>query len=149
MNLNWVKALICATRYLLWLLEHVIKYMTKNAYIQIVLTSKSFFPSAWNAFALMIKHAHRYGFGNAIGTVFIFFGTILITAGVTAIAYLAGDNFAPYFLMTSPIPTTVVCGIIALAIAYVFMSIFSFSSDAILQSFLLDEETGFRGTSRP
>jgi solute carrier family 44 (choline transporter-like protein), member 2/4/5 len=97
MNLKIVKALIWSTRWVLWLMEHVIKYMTKNAYIQVVLTSKAFFPSAWNAFALMIKHAHRYGFGNAIGTVFIFFGCLLITVGTSAVAYLAGDNFALYF----------------------------------------------------
>lgn len=30
-----------------------------------------------------------------------------------------------------------------------FLSIFSYSMDAILQSFLLDESLGFQGTSRP
>jgi hypothetical protein len=41
--------------------------------------------------------------------------------------------------VTSPIPATVVGGAIGSMIAYLFMSIFSFSSDAILQSFLLAE----------
>lgn len=40
------KVLKCTTGYLLWSLENFIKYMTKNAYIQIALASKSFFPSA-------------------------------------------------------------------------------------------------------
>jgi hypothetical protein len=51
--------------------------------------------------------------------------------------------------VTSPIPTTVVAGIIAACLCMLFLSIFSFASDAILQSFLMDEELGFSGNSRP
>jgi len=39
--------------------------------------------------------------------------------------------------------------IISAGIATQFLSVYSFSTDAILQSFLLDEEMKFRGHSRP
>jgi hypothetical protein len=39
---KFVKAMICMTRYLLWLMEKCVKYMTKNAYIQIALTNNNF-----------------------------------------------------------------------------------------------------------
>jgi len=51
--------------------------------------------------------------------------------------------------LTSPIPPLVVIVILSGTIAYTFLSIFSFSSDAILQSYLLDEELRFAGMSRP
>ena len=35
---KFVKAMICATRYLLWLMEKCVKFISKNAYIQVALT---------------------------------------------------------------------------------------------------------------
>lgn len=148
-EIKWVKVMLCLTGWILWLLEHVVKYMTKNAYIQIALTNKSFFPSAWNAFALMIKNAHRFGFGNAIGTVYILFGCMLVSSITTSLAYLFLTTQFTLLMITSPIPATVCVAIISVTISYLFMSVFSFSSDAILQSFLLDEELRFAGNSRP
>lgn len=148
-EIKWVKVLLCMTGWILWLLEHCVKYMTKNAYIQIALTNNSFFPSAWNAFTLMIKHAHRFGFGNAIGTVYILFGCLCVGSLTTGCAYLFLTNQFNLLMITSPIPATVVIGIVSVTISYLFMSVFSFSSDAILQSFLLDEELRFSGNSRP
>lgn len=145
----WVKVLMYLTGYLLWLLEKFVKYMTKNAYIQVALQNNNFFKSAWYAFCLMLKHAHRFGFGNAIGTIYIFFGCILVTTSSAGIAYLILTNQGTELLITSPIPATIVVGVIALSLSYLFMSIFSFSSDAILQSFLLDEELRFAGGARP
>lgn len=63
----------------LWLLEKCVKYMTKNAYIQVALTNKSFCPSAINAFCLMLKNAHRFGFASSIGQVYMLFGAVFIT----------------------------------------------------------------------
>lgn len=113
------------------------------------LTNESFFKSAWNAFTLVIKHAHRFGWGNAIGTAYVFFGCVLVSSATTACAYLFLTNQYAYLMITSPIPATVVVGVISLTISYLFMSIFSFSTDAILQAFLLDEELRFAGNSRP
>jgi xanthine/uracil permease len=77
------------------------------------------------------------------------FGMSIITAGTCACSYLFLTN-EPYLLdLTSPITPTIVVGIIACMISYQLMSVFSFSSDAILQSFLLDEELRFLGNSRP
>lgn len=148
-EITWVKVLLCLTGYLLWLLENVIKYFTKNAYIQVALTNKSFFPSAWNAFTLMIKHAHRFGFGNAIGTVYMLFGCLLIASTTTFAAYVFMSNEYNLLLITSPIPGAVVVAVLSITVAYFFLSVFSFSSDAIFQSFLLDEELRFAGGSRP
>ena len=56
-----VKALICLTSYLLYLMDKCVKYISKNAYIQIALTNNHFCKAAWHAFALIIKNVHRFG----------------------------------------------------------------------------------------
>ena len=143
-----VKALICATRYLLFLMEKCVKYISKNAYIQVALTQNHFFKSAWNAFALVIKNVHRFGAAGTIGTIYMVFGGLVIATANGSLAYLFLTQ-AGVVTVVSPIaPVVVVCALSA-AIAYCFLSIFSFSSDAILQSFLLDEELRFAGTDRP
>ena len=87
-DLKMVKVLLITTGWFLWILENCIKYMSKNAYIQIALTGNSFFKSAWNAFTLILKHADNFGFGHTIGSVFMFFGCITISASVSGFAYL-------------------------------------------------------------
>lgn len=130
-EIKWVKVMLALTGYLLWLLENCIKYISKNAYIQIALTNNSFFKSAWNAFALIIKHAHRFGFTATIGGVFLGFGMLSVGGIISGSVYVFLTNTS-IVAVTSPIPVTVVSGIMAAAIAILFLSIFSFASDAIL-----------------
>jgi len=144
-----VKALICLTRYLLWMMEKCVKYMTKNAYIQIALTNNNFCQSAWNAFTLMLKHAHRFGAGNSIGFIYNLFGVSCIAALTSGAGYLFMTSFNDMLKLSDPIPPTVVLALVSATIGCLFLSIFSYSSDAILQSFLLDEEMRFQGGDRP
>jgi len=143
-----VKALLCLTGYLLWLMENCVKYITKNAYIQIALTNNSFCKSAWNAFTLLLKHAHRFGLGNSIGFVYMLFGCICIAACNTVISYVFLTEYTSLDI-TEPFAPMVVVACVSVVIGFAFLSIFSFSSDAIFQAFLLDEELRFAGNDRP
>jgi len=89
-NSKLFKVLMVATGYCLWCLENCVKYISKNAYIQVALTNNHFCTSAWNAFALIIKHAHRFGFGNSIGVMLSAFGILAIAAvnGLCAYFYI-------------------------------------------------------------
>ena len=60
---------------------------------------------------------------------------------------VCGQDGAP--TVESPIGPVVVVTFISLMIANTFLSIFGFASDAILQSFLLDEQLRFQGSNRP
>jgi hypothetical protein len=130
------------------MLENCIKYVSKNAYIQIALTSKSFCPAAVDSFCLILKNAHRFGFANTIGFIYMIFGCTFITTTTCFGTYIFLTNY-PQLVLTSPIPTVVVVGVIACAVGFQFMSIFSYSLDAILQAFLLDEEMRMAGNNRP
>jgi len=147
-DIPWVKVALILTGWLLWLMEHCVKYIAKLAYIQVALTNEHFCKSAWNGFTLMIKHAIRFGMGASIGKIFLVFGMLLIGVLNATIAYYVISNY-PALQVTQAIPPAVCCGIIGGIVGMLFLSIFSFSSDAIFMSFLLDEELGFDGDARP
>jgi len=112
------------------------------------LTNKSFCPGAFDAFVLMIKNIGRFAIAGGIGRVYMFFGTILISAFTCSFGFILLTTVDSVGI-TSPIPALVVLVIISAGIADQFLSVYSFSTDAILQSFLLDEELKFKGHSRP
>lgn len=81
---------------------------------------------------MIVKNAHRFGFGAAINGIFTLFGIFAISTVVTGTSYLFMTSETEMLGITSPIATTVVVGVISVIISYLFMSIFSFSTDAIL-----------------
>lgn len=143
-----IKILTCCTGCCLYILESCVKYVSKNAYIQIGLSSKEFFPSAFNAFTLILKNASKFAVSGSIGYIYTFFGAVFITCGTCFSSYIMISEIDSIGV-TSPIPTMVAMFVISLIISNQFLSTFSFSTDAILQSFLLDEELGFEGDNRP
>jgi hypothetical protein len=113
----WVKVILCLTGYLLWCLEKCIKYVSKNAYIQVALTNDSFCPAAWNAFTLILKNAHRFGFTATIGFVYSVFGVIFISTFTSFASYLFMTNY-PDLGLTSPVAPLIVIIIISGAIGF-------------------------------
>lgn len=145
-----VKFMLCYTGYLLWALEKCIKFITKNAYIQVALTNTFFCKAAWNAFSLILKNVARFGWLNTIGFVLNWFGVCAV-AGVNGFAaYIALTQIESFKdTITQPLAPTILILFMSVMIVKSFLSIFSFSMDAILQSFLLDESLGAAGNSRP
>jgi len=145
-----VKFMLCCTAYLLACLERCIKFITKNAYIQIALTSKNFCRSAWNAFLLIVKNVLRFGAVSSVGAIFMFLGRLFIICLTVILAYLQMTKWEKVRSTTSsPYFPCLIAGFIGYLIGAIFMSIFSFASDTILQCFLLDEELGAQGKGRP
>ena len=145
-----VKCLLCYTAYLLYLLEKCIKFITRNAYIQVVLTNKFFCAAAFNAFALILRNVARFGWLNTIGFVLNWFGVCSVSITNCYGAYLALTQIDQFKdSVTQPMAPSIVVLLMSFFIVKAFLSIFSFSLDCILQAFLLDESMGFAGTSRP
>lgn len=77
------KVVTCAMRCVLWCLDQYVKFITKNAFIQIALHNKAFCPSAMAAFFLIIRHAGRFGSAAIIGWIIMMLGkgTIMGVSG--------------------------------------------------------------------
>ncbi len=86
------KCLICCCRCLIWCLDCCVKFITKNAYIQIALTNKSFCPAAWLTFCLIVRNIGRFSITTSIGVILIFIGKSLIMISSGWIAYLIMMN---------------------------------------------------------
>ncbi len=138
-NNKCLKALFCITSYCLACLERFVKFITRNAYIQVALTSKNFCTSAMNAFLLVISNVARFGVVHTLGCIFMFLGKLFIMTATAFVCYVIIVNWdqtkdeisSPYFPVFA-------CMIIGYLVAAVFMSVFSFASDTILQCFCLD-----------
>lgn len=145
-----LKAIFCMTSYCLMCLEKCVKFITKNAYIQLALTSDNFCMSAWHAFCLILKNALRFGIVGSMGCIFLFLGKIFI-ACITAIGCYAMLTYweEPREAIASPYFPCFVAMVIGYVIGSVYLSVFSFSADTVLQCFLVDEELAAKGTERP
>lgn len=145
-----IKCLLFTTSYILDCLERFIKFISKNAYIQIAITGKNFCAAAWNAFILILKNALRFGTANSIGFIFNVLGVAFIASANGLFVY-AALHYIPGWegLTSSWIGPCIVGTLQGFLIGAMFMSVFSFSSDTILQCFLVDEEMSRPDANRP
>ena len=145
-----IKLILCLTSYLLDCLERFIKFISKNAYIQMAITGKNFCSSAWNAFILILKNALRFGTANAIGFIFMVIGVMFIACLNGLLVYALLHYVPDYIGLASNWITPVAVGVIqGFVIGTMFMSVYSFASDTILQAFLVDEELNRPDGNRP
>ena len=119
----------------------IMEFINKHAYIQIALKGDSFCTAAWEGFGLIIRNLGRFTVLTAIGTVFTVIGTIFISVASGVIGYFIITKVS-YFSdeLNSCVLPVVVFIIIGLILGLVTMNIFGTSGDALMHSFLLDEE---------
>ena len=72
------KCLICVVRCCIMCIDKCVRCITKNAYIQIALTSDNFCTAVWNAFFLIVRNAARFSITSGIGWILMFLGKAVI-----------------------------------------------------------------------
>jgi hypothetical protein len=83
-----VKAIICCTKCMLYLLDKYIKFITKNAFIQIALHNTSFCTACFASFYLILRNAGRFGSAVVIGWIIMMLGKGTIMASSAYITIL-------------------------------------------------------------
>lgn len=68
--------------------ERFIKFLNKNAYIQIALTGKNFCTAAYDAFWIIARNPAKFSLMATLGAAFVMFGKLFIMAGATAVGYI-------------------------------------------------------------
>lgn len=135
-----MKCIFYTTKYCLDCLNRVVKFITKHAFIQMALTSSNFCMSAWKAFIMILSNAGRFAVASILGAIFMFLGKVVIVTSTVILSYVIITNVSSIEKnISSPIFPLIVIGIISYLIATVFLSIFGFAMDCILQAFLVDE----------
>ena len=135
------KCIFCCIECCLACCNKIMEFINKHAYIQIALKGDSFCTAAWEGFGLIIRNLGRFSTLAVIGGIFSIIGTIFITVGSCIIGYFLITQ-VDYFSkdLNSCVLPEVAFGLIGFVMGRVSMSIFSVSSDALIHSFLLDEE---------
>jgi len=133
-----VKAIVCCARCAICLLDHCVKFINKNAYIQCALFSTTFCKSAQEGFYLFIRHSGKFTGIDITGLLISLLGKGIIIALNVYITILCLKSYN----VSQPYVISIIVGVISFVIATLFLSIFEFSSMAILHCFILDSDVG-------
>jgi flagellar biosynthesis protein FliP len=135
-----LKFLCCCVGCYVNCFERFIKFLDKNAYIRIALTGEGFCTAARHAFTMILSNAARFAALGSVGDIFVFLGKCLITTSSTWIGFLLVTRVDHYSdRIVSPVPITLVFGLVSYVVSSVFMSVFEMACDTIIQAFLVDE----------
>mmetsp|Transcript_13866 Transcript_13866/g.23897 ORF Transcript_13866/g.23897 Transcript_13866/m.23897 type:complete len:966 (+) Transcript_13866:56-2953(+) len=134
------RILVCILKVLqcfIWCFEKCVKFLNKNAYIQIALYGTPFCTSAKKAFFLILRNALRFGTIAILGSVIHIIGIMFIVAGTGIIGYFILSGLHPNMAPAIPILIYLMLGY---TVARLFTSIFELAVDTTLQCFLCCEE---------
>ena len=134
------KAVTCCLRCVIWCIDAYIKFVNKNAYIQIALHNSHFCKAMQESFYLMVRHAGRFSSAGIIGWIITALGKGALIAGNAYIAILLCREYYPE--ITQPFIPAFIVALIAYLVSSLFLTIYDFSSLAILHCFLMDEDFG-------
>jgi choline transporter-like protein 2/4/5 len=131
----------------LWVLEKILKFINKNAYIVTAITGRGFCWSAIHAASLILKNILRFAAVNVIGGFLIFLGKLSVAAGCGVIAFFLFDidyyndpvNH-PDNHITSPVLPVIITVLLAYIVASIFFMVYEIGIDTILLCFCEDCE---------
>ena len=135
------KCIFCVIQCCLGCCNKFMEYVNKHAFIQIALKGDSFCTSAFEGFGLIIRNLGRFSVLALVSGIFSLVGTLFITVASCIIGYFLITNVDTFSAeLNSCVLPVVAFGLIGFVMGRVTMTIFSVSGDALIHSFLLDEE---------
>lgn len=140
-NNKIVQYIMCAVGCCLWCLEKIMKFVSKNAYIQTAIHGYPFFKAARVGFFLLLRNVMRV---SAVGMVSefvlliakLFVPSLTVFTCYLVLAYGLPDKTA----INGIVSPLVLVGIMSYFVALMFTEIFSMGIDALLFCYIADEE---------
>merc|ERR1719382_2146136 len=146
---NKVMEIICKIfAYCLWCFEKSVKFLNKNAYIQVALMATNFCVSAKNAFWLIARNAIRFGVLGSLGFIVHFIGKYLIMAATAVLGFLILERMHSD-VSAVPVACVLVYCVIGYVMGVLFMDVFGLAVDATLQCLIATEEMGIDSSFIP
>lgn len=127
---------------LIWCFEQCVKFLNKNAYIQIALMGTPFCTSAKKAFYMILRNFIRFGVVAMLGVVIKLLGVFAITVATVVLGYYIFVAMHPEF---SPIIPVILYIFVGYVVAKLYINVFQMAVDTILQCFIIVEESGSGG----
>mmetsp|Transcript_2356 Transcript_2356/g.5416 ORF Transcript_2356/g.5416 Transcript_2356/m.5416 type:complete len:931 (+) Transcript_2356:71-2863(+) len=144
---NKVMALILrCMRYAIWCLERFIRFLNKNAYIQVALRGTNFCTSAKKSWEIITANMLRFGTVAVLGRVINRIGILFIITGTTVAGYFVLKAMHPSI---SPIVPIILYIITSYILGKLFMSVFGMAVDTCLQCVIAAEAMAHDGSFVP
>jgi solute carrier family 44 (choline transporter-like protein), member 2/4/5 len=136
-NAVW-KCIKFVIRFVSWSLDCCVKFVNKNAYIQIALRNESFCEAAKTSFYLAVRNAARASAVSIISGILAVLGKGFIVALCAFLTISLVDSTQPD--IREPYFCALLIAFWAYCVASIFLSLFEDSALTILYCFILDEE---------
>lgn len=120
----------------MWCLEKSIKFLNKNAYIQVALHGTNFCTSAKNAFFLIFNNMARFAVICQLGAIIQFLGWMFVALSTAVLGYFILQAMYPNVFPVLPVMSYFAVGYV---VGKLFMSVYAMAVDTCLQCFLADE----------
>ncbi|XP_072016877.1 choline transporter-like protein 1 [Amphiura filiformis] len=119
----------------LWLFEKVLRFINRNAYIEIAIYGYSFCRAAHKAFSLIVSNVLRVAAINSVGDFILFLGKGAVVASVVVIGLelLKDKPHVHYYAV--PIA---LAAVVAFIISHIFLSVYEMAIDTLFLCFCED-----------
>lgn len=132
--------IICVLRCCMWCVENCMKFLNKNAYIQIAIYGYSFCTAARTAFFLILRNVARIFAVSRVSAIVTLLGKFFIPVVTTFLAYCAlvyGNDSSEMNGIVLPL---ICVYVLAFMIAVMFNEIYAMGIQTIILCFIADEE---------
>ena len=134
-----VKYTMCCFTYCLLCFDHFLKYINKHAYVQCALMGTGFFPSAKNAYNMIVRNLGRLSAITMVGDFVILICKFFISLTCAAVAYAYMTAYMSSKLRGIVLPTVLVL-FLSFFTCTIFFGVISSTADSVLQAYVTDEE---------
>ncbi|KAH3758480.1 solute carrier family 44 protein member 2 [Pelomyxa schiedti] len=136
-NTQATKCLMRCLHCLLWVMERIVKFLNRNAYIMIAMKSQNFCRAASRAFILITSNILRVGVVSGISSFLLFVMNILVVGITTTAAAYAMYRMPDLHYWVIPV---VIVGVLSYLVSSAFTTTYKVAVDTILLSFCEDSE---------
>ena len=126
----------------IWCVDYYIRFITKNAYIQIAVKGVNFCSGAKGAFFLIIRNVAQFGITLGIANILMFIGKAFIMGVSGFLTYIILEKSSISEKLFAPFVPVIVVIIIAYLTSSIFLSVFSFAANTMLHCLFFDCEIG-------
>ncbi|KAL0482115.1 choline transporter-like protein [Acrasis kona] len=140
---KWAKYVVKIVEVALCILEAIVKFVNKNAYIIIAIHGTGFCMSAQRGFKLVLTNVLRFAAVNTIGEFILFLAQLIITVtcGIFTYAFIQLNNTYSWNIVIGVnygLVPTIASGFIAFCISSLAMQVYHCAIDTILMCFVYD-----------
>ncbi|MEN2496142.1 MAG: hypothetical protein MHMPM18_000701 [Marteilia pararefringens] len=139
-QLNLCQSCLSCIQCFLSCFEKSIKFLTRNAYIEMAISGKGFLTSAKDSFKFMVDHALSLVALNAITFILLWFSRFIIVLIISFSAFYWQKNHYDDNQYNYSFSAAVVSGLVAFYVAHIFMDVYDMSIDSLFYCFCKDKD---------